>query len=265
MITLILNSMEGPIQLILAQSKPETTELGNMAIMDSMCWEPQGQGAETLIPNLSTLLEKNELTPSSISRIACVRGPGSFTGIRLALTTALGLSRSIPGNPTLAGLDYLPLLASSASLNYRIPPTASIWIITHARRGQVHMQGFDAKCPLHCITPAQGCRLDDVITVIKEKSPEYTQIYLLGSGLSRNQEYFVEALPEAILLEESISPSLQSLLEAAENASYSDKPIEALYLRASDAEENLPYIAAGLGLDPHQAMLDLLKLTGRNA
>lgn len=262
MITLVLNSMEGPIQLILARSEPGSTGL---SMLDNICWEPQGQGAETLIPNLSTLLKKNGLTPSSISQIACVRGPGSFTGIRLALTTALGLSRSIPGNPTLAGLDYLPLLSSTALANYHIQPTASIWIITHARRLQVHIQGFCASHPLHRLTSAQACRIDDVATLINEKSPENTQIYLLGSGLSRNQEYFVHALPEAILLEESIFPSLQSLLEAAQNASYSSDPIEPRYLRASDAEENLPYIAAGLGLDPHQAMLDLLKLTGRNA
>ena len=54
MLTLILNSMEGPMQLVLAK---QPNAAGNsLGIADSMCWEPQGQGAETLIPNIEKLL-----------------------------------------------------------------------------------------------------------------------------------------------------------------------------------------------------------------
>lgn len=272
MVTLILNCMEGPVQLILARPAPAQNNQpdadGALAIVDAVCWEPEGQGAETLVPNLSDLLKKNKLTTAHIGRIACVRGPGSFTGIRLALTTALGLSRSISASPTLAGLDYLPLLA--ATMEEKIVTSCpnstrgSIWVLTHARRGQVHIQGFEIKTKLSPLNNAEGCMVETAVETIRSHCKPDNPVYLCGSGLVRNLEQFSTALPKATILEDQIYPSLEVLAQAAGLAEYSRKPVEPLYLRASDAEENLPYIAAGLGLDPHQAMLDLLKLTGRS-
>ena len=278
--TIIINSMEGPLQLLLADLSaigekntsmekaqpsaiPGSTHLS--AIIASLCWEPDGQGAETLIPNLAELLEKNNVSRSAIKRIACVRGPGSFTGIRLALSTALGLSRSLPGKPLLAGLDYLPLLAASAQTRHTLDKTGSLWALTHARRGQVHIQGFALK-DLSPLCSPQGCLLEQACSLIVQAGQDRTPqpIYLAGSGLARNREFFAARFPQARLLDELLYPAPEALLTAAAGAVYASAPIEPLYLRASDAEENLPYIATGLGLDPHQAMLDLLKLTGRS-
>jgi tRNA A37 threonylcarbamoyladenosine modification protein TsaB len=52
--------------------------------------------------------------PASLRGTAAVRGPGGFTGLRLAAATAAGLARAT-GTLT-AGLEYLPLLAASAVL-----------------------------------------------------------------------------------------------------------------------------------------------------
>ena len=272
MITLILNSMEGPLQLLLAENNSQSEKLSLKAVKE---WEPQGQGAETLIPNLAALLQENNLVASDIFRIACVRGPGSFTGIRLALTTALGLARSIASEPLLAGLDYLPLLAKTGleKINSNQLP-CSIWVLTHARRGQIHIQGFAAANANREITPLcepEGCLIKKGLEKIKNLSPKSQPVFLLGSALPRNAEVIHEKFADELLTkqvilfdEEFFIPSQASLLAAAKLAEYSAKPIEALYIRSSDAEENLPYIAAGLGLDPHQAMLDLLKLTGRD-
>ncbi len=137
MLTLILNSMEGPLQLILAiQDSPGSANLRPLAQKN---WEARGQGVESLIPALKDILDKNALKREQISGIACVRGPGSFTGIRLVLTTALALSRALPSHPVLAGLDYLPLLAQTAAENISdMQGPYPIWTLTHARRGQVH-------------------------------------------------------------------------------------------------------------------------------
>ncbi len=291
-LTLIINSMEGPLQLVLArtgQAQPRSGEADDRPparetapagghfttpgatagqaweIVAALCWEPDGQGAETLIPNLAALLAENGMKPAQIRQIACVRGPGSFTGIRLALSTALGLSRALPGRPAAAGLDYLPLLARTAETEPRLPPTGSLWTLTHARRAQVHIQGFALGAGLSPLCPPQGCLLEQACALIEQTAPDNAPLYLMGSGLARNRDAFAGRFPQARLLDAPLYPSPACLAEAAAKAAYAQKPIEPLYLRASDAEENLPYIAAGLGLDPHQAMLDLLKLTGRGA
>ena len=105
-ILLLLNASEGLLQMGLAEN-------GRIAAWRE--YPAAGQGAETLIPTLAEMLEEAGYARPQISRIACARGPGSFTGIRLALTTAFGLSRAIVRSdgrgPLLAGMDYLPLLA----------------------------------------------------------------------------------------------------------------------------------------------------------
>lgn len=261
MITVILNSMEGPLQLMLAKADANK----DLMLIDQNIWEPGGQGAETLIPNLSALLKKNSLTANDINRIACVRGPGSFTGIRLALSTAVGLSISIPASPEMAGLDYLPILAHTAveDINQNELP-GTLWIITHARRGQVNIQGFavNEQKALSALFPPQNCLLEAALKLIQEKTKG--TMFISGSGVSRNAERLNQDLQEARIINDKFYiPSTASLLAAANSAIYSKNAIEPLYLRDSDAEENLPYIAAGLGLDPHQAMLDLLRLTGK--
>src|SRR5260221_10920667 len=51
--------------------------------------------AEDLLPNIDRLLASNELAVSEINILAVSAGPGSFTGIRIGIATALGLSRSL--------------------------------------------------------------------------------------------------------------------------------------------------------------------------
>lgn len=64
--------------------------------------------SETLLPTIKGCLAKSGLTLKEIELIACTSGPGSFTGLRIGMATAKGLSLAlgIPwvGVPT---LDYL--------------------------------------------------------------------------------------------------------------------------------------------------------------
>ena len=61
-------------------------------------WQCQ---SEKMIPELKTLLENNKLSQKDISGVVVGIGPGSYTGIRIALTTAkiLYLSLNIPLYP----------------------------------------------------------------------------------------------------------------------------------------------------------------------
>ena len=259
-VLILLNAAEGLLQVGLA---------GEGRIIAWQECEAAGQGAERLIPALAEMLDETGYARRQISRIACVRGPGSFTGIRLALTTAFGLSRSIcgPGDegPRLAGLDYLPLLAASALAETKNLPAdlAALWTLTHARRGQVNMQGFTPDgLPL---AQPETVTLSDAVRKIEQQAASRPGSFaLLGSGLARNREELAGALPGALLLPEAYNhPAPEAMLRLAEAAAYGHDPIEPLYLRPCDAEENLPGIAAGLGLDPKEAALALKRLQTR--
>jgi tRNA threonylcarbamoyl adenosine modification protein YeaZ len=51
--------------------------------------------AEDLLPNIDSLLAANHIEKSSLSCIVVGAGPGSFTGIRIGIATALGLSAAL--------------------------------------------------------------------------------------------------------------------------------------------------------------------------
>lgn len=67
--------------------------------------------AEDLMPNLERLLGSSGLDKRDISKIAVSIGPGSFTGLRIGIATAIGLKRSL-------GIDYvgISLLNAMAEL-----------------------------------------------------------------------------------------------------------------------------------------------------
>jgi tRNA threonylcarbamoyladenosine biosynthesis protein TsaB len=67
-----------------------------------------------LIPEIAALLQKQQATLNDIEAIVVVNGPGSFTGIRVGLSTAKGLSDGA-GIPLIA-VSRLALLANASGL-----------------------------------------------------------------------------------------------------------------------------------------------------
>ena len=67
-----------------------------------------------LIPEIAALLQKQQATMSDMEAIVVVNGPGSFTGIRVGVSTAKGLSEGA-GIPLIA-VSRLALLAHASLL-----------------------------------------------------------------------------------------------------------------------------------------------------
>ena len=93
---LILNAAEGVLQIVVTEDE---------AILCAQEWYRSERATEILAPALAELATSLGIRWSDLRRIACVRGPGSFTGIRLTLATAAALRRC--GRAQLAGLDRL--------------------------------------------------------------------------------------------------------------------------------------------------------------
>lgn len=268
-LTLALNAAESRLQIAVGNDEN--------ALLFSQEWHAPSRGVELLAPALQSAFALYGLPPSHIRRIACVRGPGSFTGLRLVLATASGLARVTGAQ--LAGLDYLPLIGLNAVplLDLAGEHATPLWVLTHARRNLVHAQAFR----LRAESPCGLAPLTDILVLpVEDDDPGLTlaasmaaltpaggyRAFVLGSGFYRNREAAVAtALAkglELLPLPESYGhPVPATLLRAAADAEYSNADISPLYARPCDAEENLESIAAKLGLDPVKARKKLQELT----
>jgi len=233
---LVLNGTEDRLQLVLAQDGVAGA---------AQEWTVPGRAMQFLTPALKGMLDSLSLTTADLSGIACVRGPGSFTGIRMILGTALGIARA--AELPLAGLDYLPLLAAGPQPLV----TGTVAVLTHSRTRQVYLQCFTAPDG----TPLGGPQPLSLDAAGEELSRIEGPVFLLGSGLRRNAEFFAELeLNQGTILSARFDhPDPDVLAEAALHAEYSDAPIDPLYLRASDAEDNLSYIAGKRGINADEA------------
>lgn len=129
-----------------------------------------------LIPSVSEVLEKAGVSKNELSYVAASVGPGSFTGIRIgvstarALSQALGLEQAI-AVPTLTGFKYKEEAAKAAAEGI------TVCAIINARRGQVYgmVDGY---------LPDGPYLLTEVLQVIKERVfAEGREVLFFGDGI----------------------------------------------------------------------------------
>jgi len=242
-INLILNGAEQRLQIVLAKEK--------VPIL-SQEWLVPGRAMQFLAPALDQALTLLSLTPKDLSGVACVRGPGSFTGLRIVLATALGFAKA--SDLPLAGLDYPPLLAQGP-----IPLLhGTLAVLTHSRTRQVYAQTFSAP-GCEPLSEPESLMLEQIPALLQDKPRPWS---VLGSGLRRNRNFFEDHLEEAVFLDPIWdNPRPESLAHAAARARFHKEPIALNYLRTSDAEENLDRIARSRGLTPEDAARRLAAAT----
>lgn len=86
--------------------------------------------SEQLLPTIDRLVELSGLQPDDIDRVAVAQGPGSYTGLRIGVTTAKTLAYTL--NIELVGVSSLATLAANVRSS-----DAIIVPLMDARRGNV--------------------------------------------------------------------------------------------------------------------------------
>ncbi len=257
---LVLNAAEARVQFVLARVTGgfDGEDGRPVELLCSQQWSAPSRGTEILPAALEQAFRLLELVPASdLGRVACVCGPGSFTGIRLALTLGAALHRTT-GAP-LCGLNYLQILAASAPLEAGEREGRFVRVLTHARRDLVHMQDF-WQAPV----PADGwpealeeprmvglAHALDGLSGLLATAP----VRLVGSGLTRNAGALLPLLPAGCrgMPGQTDHPEMQALLQAALRTPVHRGDLEPLYLRPCDAVDNLAHIAEGRGQNPEEA------------
>ncbi|WP_312138690.1 tRNA (adenosine(37)-N6)-threonylcarbamoyltransferase complex dimerization subunit type 1 TsaB [Brevundimonas sp.] len=158
---------------------------------------------------------------SGIERIGVTVGPGSFTGLRVGLSFALGLGAAL--DCPVVGISTLDGLAASVPTNG--------WVVAaiDARRGQVYMRVFKNG---EAVDEAQALAIEDATAKILALAPD-GDVALAGSGAEVLLAY--EARLEKARLYPLSAPSAEALALLTATLDAPAHPPKPLYLRAPDA------------------------------
>jgi tRNA threonylcarbamoyladenosine biosynthesis protein TsaB len=92
-----------------------STEWASVALYDGRdvlaeeTWHAQRRHADELFPTIERLLSRTRITLASIDKVAVATGPGSFTGLRIAIAAAQGIARG--AGAAMVGISTLDVLA----------------------------------------------------------------------------------------------------------------------------------------------------------
>ena len=109
--------------------------------------------SETLLPLINELLSETNIKLQDINLIACDNGPGSFTGIRIGISTVKAIAESL----------NIPVIAVSSleGLAYNISSSECICSLIDARNNQVYCGLFDSNHTL-----IENYLADDINTIL---------------------------------------------------------------------------------------------------
>ena len=120
---------------------------------------------------IQTLVAETAIPLNSIDAIAVTMGPGSYTGLRVGLSSAKGIAYAL--NKPIIGLSTLALLANAASKQVWFTDRkeqVQIFAMIDAKRMEVFGAIYDSK--LNCLLAAQAIVIDTVyLASLIEKQP----------------------------------------------------------------------------------------------
>ena len=90
---------------------------------------------EGLVPRIVAALAEADMEPGDLDAVACGRGPGSFTGLRIALATAKGYAFALDRPLVLVGSTEAIALGAPRGVRATV-------VVLDAKRGELFAQAF---------------------------------------------------------------------------------------------------------------------------
>ena len=148
----------------------QSTAVGSIALfrerepLGERSWEDAAARHRDLFQAVRGLMDEHRLTPSDVTAFAVDLGPGSFSGLRIALAAAKAFA--LPGNATVYGVTSGEVMATAL---HRETGADRIVLLGDARRERVWWAAFagDATGRTAATTPyslADIARLPDVLS-----------------------------------------------------------------------------------------------------
>jgi tRNA threonylcarbamoyladenosine biosynthesis protein TsaB len=191
--------------------------------LDAFQVEMQRGHAEALMPLVDKALTTAGITAQDLDIVAATVGPGSFTGVRIAIAAARGLA--LVTHARLFGTDSLTVMARAALME-RLAPAGPFAVAVDARRGMLYFAVYDAR----------GGKIEGPLLTAPDEAATLLPPELrlaVGSGARILADATGARLEPAL---PTLQPSAEALAEIALESGETTAMLRPLYLRPPDAK-----------------------------
>ena len=182
--------------------------------------------SENLMCLLDELLKRNDMDLKDVDLLACSVGPGSFTGIRIGISTIKPIAE-ILGKPVAS-------VTSLETLSKNVEDANVIVSLIDARNNQVYAGIFDNN-----YNKIEEYIADD-INVIIDKISKHSNITFVGNGAILHKELLQSRMINALFIvnnkQSAVNVGKMAYKKYLENDLCSADTILPIYLRKSQAE-----------------------------
>lgn len=192
--------------------------------------------SERLMSSVNATLSGADIVPGDLDAIACGVGPGSFTGVRIGVAAAKGMSYAL-GIP-LVGVSALDALAYGHSPGFR-----EVWSMIDARHERCYSACYKPSLSLRAATRISEYSVRPLSEILGAAGLDGGRVLFTGDGALAYSDALLSALPDrgvvppaalGILRPAQVGMLGMEMLERGEGGDPAH--VVPMYLRPTEAE-----------------------------
>lgn len=144
-------------------------------------WEARRRQTQDLLATTEEVLAQMALSPSDLTALAVTTGPGSFTGVRIGISTVKGIGLGLPTLPKVIGMPTLSVTAAPwLELMANVALSARLCTLIQAGRGRYNWVFFTGTQLLWRPSAADHAagKIDDLVNVLQDDPA--TSVWVVG-------------------------------------------------------------------------------------
>jgi tRNA threonylcarbamoyladenosine biosynthesis protein TsaB len=214
-----------------------STRVGSVAIMEDehliaeYILNVVSTHSERLLPSIDQILKDSQLTVRDIEGFAVSLGPGSFTGLRIGISTVKGLA--LAAEKGVVGVPTLDVLAHNLMFTRLL-----VCPLLDARKGEVYTALYqgDGSGRLEKLTPDLAIKPEELLTRIKEP------VIFLGDGVEAYRDKLRSGQDNCLFAPAYLNQPRASVLASLglekfrRGHIFKEDEIQPLYCRLAEAE-----------------------------
>ena len=186
--------------------------------------------SEKLMPMIEEIFNKTNLSLNDINLIVCDKGPGSFTGIRIGVATAMSF------------LDTLEIpsigVSSLEALAYNEKNEGLICSLIDANNSNVYFSLYELKDNIYSLKEDYCCKnINEIVSLLSKYTSSIT---FVGDGSINYKDLIIQSIPNSKFSAKNFLSSYSlGLAGYSKYLSNNFQDLIPLYLRKSQAERAL--------------------------